>query len=315
MVQSGPLYVAYRTVTHTPPKIRKVTLPPPPALPSFDLASDDDDMDETDVAVTSERHAVRPVDERIVPKRNPDSTSEVMPEDILLEVFTDPPLKVQKPITTAMLPPPPTKAQIKDLEELLSLSVRPPPKQTPADQETPSVAPVALSVSNPSFASFQGYATELSLPPNYQAVPPARSGVVGALIAIAMVVVAGAVGVAIVKMKMPDLGMFSKLQPQKAHVLASGAVPNLHVDVKDPPKATAAPEVNVSSLPEQTIGPKITLVSMPPRAAGHRVWVDGVVVSTDGLSAVPLKCGMHNVKIMNKVSHVKFPCGEAYSLK
>ncbi len=310
--------MAYRTLHHTRtetrPKIRKVTVPRPPALPSFDLVADDY-LDETDIAVTSERHAARPVDDRIIPKRSPDSTSEVAPEDILLEAFTDAPLRVERPKQVpvqSMLPPPPTRQQLADLDQLLKLSVRP-VAQMPMEQETPSVAPVALS--NASFASIQGYASELG--PSFHTDPrsgdkPQRSGVAGLFMAAALLVVGGVVGLVIVKAPLPMLQQ--AIHGGKAHVLSTGAWPPVrYAEPKEAAKPTT-PEVSVSSLPKQEIPANMTVMSLPPRAVGHRVWVDGVVVGT-GSSPVTVKCGRHNVKIGGKVSRVNLPCGEAYSFK
>ena len=309
--------MAYRTLHHTPPKIRKVTLPGPPALPSFDLTADDD-LDETEIAATAQRHAVRPVDDRIVPRRSPDSTSEVALEDILLEAYETPPLTVQRP-SRPMLPPPPTRQQLADLDDLLKLSVRPVPRYHP-DQETPSVAPVALS--NPSFVSFpsvQGYASELLGPTYGTDSPPAapkRSAMFGLLAAAALLVMGGVVGLAIVVVPgrlMPKLPSLSTLRA-KPHTLASAA-PRAHVMIATAPPAPApTPEVNVSSLPKQEIASNMTLVTFPPRSVGHRNWVDGVVVSS-GVAPMTVKCGRHNVKLGGKTGRVNLPCGEAYEIK
>jgi hypothetical protein len=301
---------------------RKPYIPPPPALPRFALPNEASDaMDPLDAAVTAQRPALTAGSRRRIVRRvqpQPDATSEVAVEDILLEAYAeDPP------------PPPSRRARVESVPASVKISaaiasVVPPPSAQSAAVDA------LLRASDPAFAPPAGFgpgdlaSQSNSVAPVMLAAtipPPApvrrdRSGdrrpnraAVFAIWSVVLLVVSVAAGAAIVLgvrtnayARLRDRATASS--PPAVAAAAPAPAPSL-APVPAPLVAAAreaapVPTIAVDSLPKSEIPSDMSLVTFPAAANGHRVYVDGrlVTVAADG-SPAKIKCGRHLIKIGN----------------
>lgn len=274
---------------------------------------DDEELDELDVAETTQRPLMDPVRAGRFARATPrstssasvlvDATSEIAAEDILLEVYAEE-------------PPPPMPAR-------RSLVVTPPPSPAPyvapgfaSYEDSPSVAPVAfpsmsMMVAGPVGPSTAAAHHAMSAP---TVAPRSRAGLVVGWCAALLVASACAGAIVTIGLKNKSLVHPSVSAMSEAAAIPAKPEPR-SVPVTAPPAPTPLPAVSIDSLPQPAIGDNQTLVTFPASAQGHRVFFDGKPMA---VTAEPmlLRCGRHNVRIgsAGKVRVTDLTCGREQTL-
>ncbi|MDB4934773.1 MAG: hypothetical protein JWP87_1745 [Labilithrix sp.] len=335
---------------------RKPHIPLPPALPlpafSLPYEAKDEAVDPLDAAATAQRPVVtgvtgsrsrRSVRRRAAPV-DPQSTSEVQLEDILLEVYADdppppssrsaPPLPARASIAMAIasvVPAPP--AQSAAVDALLRASdpafAPYPPAQGmgyahAADYESPSVAPVMLASTFPPEAG-----APLARP---MVVPRKSRAAVIAIWSALLLVISVAGGAAFVlgvrngtyaqlRDRAKSVAAGTKHAPVAAASATTAPPPPAPAPVPPPrvaspspspsPSPAPMPTVSIDSLPKSPIAADSSLVTFPAYAQGHRVFLDGRVITVADGTPTPIKCGRHMLKIgsARKPRVLDFACG------
>lgn len=273
-----------------------------------------------------------PARARKIVRRRADGTQEIEASQILIETYLEdipppPPTKPSPRASRASLPPPlPTKRPTKPPTKPASLaqadvagayaSVPGLDLRTSAPSfttEAESVAPVAL-------ASRHDAAPASTAPPSFAAVVAPRKGspLRGALLVGAGVMLGGLLTFAIAgggAARVAALARGLGHRPAAAAAPAPASpTPVVQAASSESPSAAASadapPTISVDALPKAKIGAKMTLVTLPSRARGHRVYVDNKELP-DAISATPMACGRHVVRIgtHGKAQKLDFPCG------
>lgn len=319
-------------IGHTAPRVSSRSSNPQSvrSLPRFPLADAARTDDSGDVLATAPRAAWRPASRPRIRKTSPsipvvirpEGTEEIEAQQILLEVWADPPPETMRTPEAAKPYPAPQRFSLPDIDKV-DLMLR---DSLDHHHEVPSVAPVAIAIHEPDVPIH----VDVEFPPSLeQAVPdytPQRtSGIAAIAIACVVGLAAAAAGAAIAVhtdalARARSVATTSRLHVSAASRPATASTPSTVVVAPTPPPPapvpTAANETNVSALPAVTIPPKMTLLTLPASAAGHRVFFDGRILDT---SKEPLlvKCGGHYVRVgsTGRAHSRRLPCGGAFILE
>jgi hypothetical protein len=206
-----------------------------------------------------------------------------------------------------------------------------------ADQESPSVAPVAFPSGHMAVASHVPGARQPSsfYPDAHVAAPPARRGATFAIGMAALVVLglvaSGGVAVGVRNGTFAELRDRAKTlsshgEPKAAAATQAEAAPVVTSTPPQPPTVAAAPAapvaapapapVSVDSLPAEVIPADSTLVTFPASAQGHRVFFDGRPMAVP-LTPVKLRCGRHMIRIgsAGRPRVTDLACGQSITLR
>jgi hypothetical protein len=101
------------------------------------------------------------------------------------------------------------------------------------------------------------------------------------------------------------LGTYAFLRYRAPRAIAAPAVSSARVTA-----AVVETSIPVEALPAPSVPITTTVVTFPRSSIGHRVWIDGVLVGSDG-QVMNVKCGRRKIKIgsQGKLREVDLPCG------
>jgi hypothetical protein len=327
MMRASHARVVVLSSSQIPPRLRR-TIPPPSAddrsLPRFDLPSEQP-LDSSEVLATSKRPSMSTIRPYRPVRRRADSTADVAVEDILLEAYIEPPPQTRR---SPRGPPPPPRENAVEVFELgpvpaLVTRFVPPPRASeqaavdallsrhvdiPIDVEVPSIAPVAMPT--PAYPTL--FPPVL---PTYGPPPETKRSYAGAIAAGLLIAMTIGVGAAAGAFFGPRA--WARLHPPPRVETPVAAAP---LPVPPPPSTVVTvppPPADTQTQAPPPVDPTTTLVTLPPYAKGHRVFFDGVLVSSDTSSPVKLKCGRHVLRIglHGRVRGVNLPCGGETTLK